>query len=157
MGRYVWGKAAGAVLLAVGIAAASGCSSSDGEDTKVSGGKPKTVSVQAAAKKFKDTIDTEGCGDRMEPGSCWAEMKSVMKSARVLRKAMNADKSVGADFWTEAYTLIDKMEEGIAEGKDLGGAAEGESLDAASARSNRGEVFGSAHDLYDWLDEHPVK
>ncbi|MET8668179.1 hypothetical protein ABZV87_28070 [Streptomyces tendae] len=25
---------------------------------------------------------------------------------------MNAEKSVGADFWTEAYTLIDTMEKG---------------------------------------------
>ncbi|MFD3479890.1 hypothetical protein [Streptomyces sp. NPDC058695] len=157
MGRHVWGKSAGAVLLAVGIVAASGCSSSGDEDGKASVQKPKTVSVQAATKKFQNAVDTEGCGDRMEPGSCWEEMQTVTKSARDLRNAMNADKSVGADFWTEAYTLIDEMEEGIAVGKDLGGASEGENVDLVADRSNRDEVFGSAHDLYDWLDEHPVE
>ncbi|MFJ3224053.1 hypothetical protein ACIPJS_11855 [Streptomyces sp. NPDC086783] len=80
-----------------------------------------------------------------------------MKSARTLRKAMNGDETVGADFWTEAYALIDTMEDGFAEGQDLGGAGEDESVDVATARSNRDEVFGSSHKLSDWLDEHPIK
>lgn len=62
---------------------------------------------------------------------------------------------MGPEFWTEAYALIDTMEEGIAVGDDKGAAVADEVT--AKALSNRDEVFGSAHDLVDWLDEHPTK
>jgi hypothetical protein len=149
MGRYIWGKTAGALLLAVTVAAASGCSSSDDQpDTKPAA---KTVSFDDAAATFQAAVtkfDTDGGCPEQEPGTCWEQMTAVMEPARELRKAMNAEKSVGADFWSQAYALIDTMEKGIAVGEDQGATALG---------SNRPEVLGSAHDLADWLDAHPIK
>ncbi|MGW4756280.1 hypothetical protein [Streptomyces chartreusis] len=55
---------------------------------------------------------------------------------------------MGADFWTDAYALIDTMEKGIAVGDDKGATAVG---------THRPDVLGSAHDVSDWLDEHPIK
>jgi hypothetical protein len=66
---------------------------------------------------------------------------------------MNAEKSVGPEFWTEAYALIDTMEEGLAVGEDLGVPAGAEAIPELT---NRDDVFGSAHDLADWLDAHPI-
>ncbi|MFE1391111.1 hypothetical protein ACFW5M_33865 [Streptomyces albogriseolus] len=51
---------------------------------------------------------------------------------------MNGEKSVGPEFWTNAYALIDKMEKGLEPGEDLG---------VNEMTSNRPAVFGSAHDL----------
>jgi hypothetical protein len=82
-------------------------------------------------------------------------MQALMKPGRDLRKAMNAEKSVGADFWTDAYALIDTMEDGIAVGEDQGVPVA--DTEMAAMMSNRDEVLGSAHDLSDWLDAHPVK
>ncbi|MGW2496239.1 hypothetical protein ACWCV2_17275 [Streptomyces pseudogriseolus] len=157
MGRHAWGKTVSALVLAVTVAAASGCSSSDDAgDTKPTGtaaAKAKTVGMPEAAETFQAAVtkfDTDGgCLDE-EPGTCWDQMQALMKPARDLRAAMNAEKSVGADYWSEAYTLIDTMEEGIAVGEDKGAA--GGSADL----TNRDDVLGSAHDLSDWLDEHPI-
>ncbi|MFE9976614.1 hypothetical protein ACFYRD_39445 [Streptomyces hirsutus] len=55
-----------------------------------------------------------------EAGTCWDKMNTVVGSARDLRKSMNAEKRVGPEFWTGAYTLIDTMENGIAVGEDQG-------------------------------------
>jgi hypothetical protein len=82
-------------------------------------------------------------------------MNTIVDSARDLRKAMNADKSVGADFWTEAYAMIDTMEKGIAVGEDLGAPAGAATNSDMTNRDD--DVFGSAHDLADWLDAHPIK
>ncbi|MFF4036007.1 hypothetical protein ACFYZ2_40750 [Streptomyces sviceus] len=151
MGRHTWGKAAGALVLAATVAAMSGCSNSDDSSDAKPAAKAKTVSVgettttfQAAVTKF----DTDGGCLEKEPGTCWEQMQALMKPARDLRKAMNSEKSVGADFWTDAYALIDTMEKGIAVGEDKGATAVG---------TNRPDVLGSAHDLSNWLDEHPIK
>ncbi|MFE3139674.1 hypothetical protein [Streptomyces scopuliridis] len=56
---------------------------------------------------------------------------------------MNADKQTGPEFSSPAYVLLDKMEDGMGVGED--------------AFSNRPAVLGSAHDLSDWLDEHPTQ
>lgn len=69
-----------------------------------------------------------------------------MEPARTLRKAMNADKG-GPEYWSEAYALINIMEKGVGVGEDKGATAIG---------TNRPDVLGSAHDLSDWRDEHPV-
>ncbi|MEV5666291.1 hypothetical protein [Streptomyces flaveolus] len=89
-----------------------------------------------------------GCKS-MEPGTCFEEMEALLGPARTLREAMNAEKSVSADFWSEAYVLIDRMEKGVAVGVDQGGSL-------ANTTSNRPLVFGSAHDLSRWLDAHPI-
>ncbi|WP_395575748.1 hypothetical protein [Streptomyces sp. BK79] len=81
-------------------------------------------------------------------------MNTIVGSARDLRKAMNAEKGVGADFWTEAYALIDIMEKGLAAGEDQGAPAGAATI---PEMTNRDDVFGSAHDLVDWLDAHPIK
>jgi hypothetical protein len=141
MGRHIWGKTVRALVLAVTVTAVSGCGSSSDEDTAA---KP------AAKAKF----DTDGGCPGKEPGTCWEQMQALMKPARDLRKAMNTEKSVGADFWTEAYVLIDAMEKGIAVGDDQGVPVADEEM--AALMSNRDDVFGSAHDLSDWLDENPV-
>lgn len=160
MGRHLWGKTAGGVVLAVVMAAASGCSNSSGEDTA----KPaatetaKTPSVQEAAAAFQAAVEKQdadgGCPER-EAGTCWEQMLAVMEPARELRKAANADKETGPEFWSEAYALIDTMEDGISVGVDQGVPVADEVM--AAALSNRDDVFGSAHDLSDWLDQHPVK
>lgn len=80
------------------------------------------------------------------------QMMALMTPARDLRGAMNAEKSVGGGFWTEAYAVIDTMEKGIAVGEDQGDPAGAAMLPEAS---NRDDVLGSAHDLSDWLDQHP--
>jgi hypothetical protein len=52
-------------------------------------------------------------------------MQALMKPARDLRKAANADKGTGPEFWSEAYALIDTKEDGIAVGEDKGATAIG--------------------------------
>ncbi|MET7573370.1 hypothetical protein ABZT04_33470 [Streptomyces sp. NPDC005492] len=152
MGRHIWGKTAGALVLAVmTVAAASGCSSSDAKADAKPAAKAKTVDLGKATTTFQAAVtkfDTDGGCLEQEPDTCWEQMQALMEPARTLRKAMNAEKSVGADFWTDAYALIDTMEKGIAVGEDQGATAVG---------TNRPDVLGSAHDLSDWLDEHPIK
>ncbi|WP_409097635.1 hypothetical protein [Streptomyces galilaeus] len=133
----------------------SGCSGSDNEGDAKPAAKAKTVSVEGATTTFQDAVtkfDTDGGCLEKEPGTCWEQMQALVEPARTLRKAMNSEKSVGADFWTEAYTLIDTMEDGIAVGEDQGVPAGG-----ATELTNRDDVFGSAHDLSDWLDKNPIK
>ncbi|MEU8454403.1 hypothetical protein [Streptomyces griseoaurantiacus] len=150
MGRYRWGTATVGALLTVTMAATSGC----GGDTKAStaDNKPAAVapSFSKAAAAFQDEAANAYLDDECteEAGTCWDKMKHIVASARVLRKAMNGEKSVGPEFWTDAYALIDKMEKGLEPGEDLG---------VNEMTSNRPAVFGSAHDLADWLDEHPIK
>ncbi|GHA43647.1 hypothetical protein GCM10010329_78200 [Streptomyces spiroverticillatus] len=106
---------------------------------------PAVPSVTAAAKAFQEAVTnfdtTDGCP--RPAGECWDKMQAVAKPARTLREAMNADKAVGPEFWTQAYVLLDKMEKGMAVGSDK--------------ITNRPDVLGSAHDLTDWLSEHPVQ
>lgn len=142
------------VLIAAAVMGTSACGGEAAAQKKPA--KKPMVSVQAAAREFQDAVELSGCED-VAPGTCWDQMEALTRLARTLRTAMNADKSVGAEFWTDAYALIDTMEEGIDVGEDLGGVAEGESIDAAGERSNRDEVLGSANRLSDWLDAHPVK
>ncbi|MER5916438.1 hypothetical protein ABT124_40130 [Streptomyces sp. NPDC001982] len=149
MGRYTWGQAVTGMVLAATVAAVSGCGgNAEAENKKPAA--PKTVSVAKAAADFKaavDDYDTIGC-ESTEPDTCWEQMQAVIEPARKLRKAMNADKSVSPEFYSGAYALINKMEKGVAVGEDLG---------ASALNTNRPDVFGSAHDLSDWLDEHPTK
>ncbi|MFI6874902.1 hypothetical protein ACIBL6_15825 [Streptomyces sp. NPDC050400] len=161
MGRLLWGKVTGTMFLAMGIAAASGCSF-DAKDARApSARKPRTVSVQTATMRFQDAVaeyDMTGC-ESHQPGTCWEQMLAVIKPARELRKAMHTDKSVNADAYRSAYALIEKMERGIAVGKDRRALeyGNGDDLGAIAPPTNRPAVFGSAHELNDWLDEHPVK
>ncbi|MFB6527227.1 hypothetical protein [Streptomyces sp. NPDC056399] len=145
-----WGRAIGGVVLAV--AAVSGCGGSNGEDNaaKPSASAPAIAaapSVAEAVSAFQEAVvkfDVDGgCLDKA-PDTCWAQMQAVMEPARELRKAANADEA-GPAFWSEAYVLIDAMEQGIATGKDLG---------AEDPATNRPHVLGSAHKLSRWLDAH---
>lgn len=151
MGRNVWGKTFGGLVLAVTVTAVSGCGS-DGGSTAEKPAAPSTPaagSVKDAAAALKAAVaefDTVGCPE-MAPDTCWDQMQAVMEPARELRKAANADKA-GPAFWSEAYVLIDKMEKGIATGKDLG---------ASHPDTNRPDVLGSAHELSRWLDAHPTQ
>ncbi|MEU1039675.1 hypothetical protein ACFYP4_08715 [Streptomyces sp. NPDC005551] len=152
----ICGRATAAALTAIVVMGVSGCGGDADADAEHKPGVAVAPAFRAASSTFQGQVEAGSC-ESMEPDSCWGEMQALMKSARTLRKAMNGEETVSADFWTEAYTLIDTMEGGVAEGQDLGGAGEGESVDAAAARSNRDEVFGSGHQLSDWLDEHPIK
>ncbi|MFI7415318.1 hypothetical protein ACIBU0_42460 [Streptomyces sp. NPDC049627] len=150
MGRHIWGKTVGALVLGATVAAASGCSSSSDDAKPAAASSPKTVSVADATTEFQDMVtkfDEDGGCLEKEPGTCWEQMQALVQPARGLRKAMRAEKSVGPEFWTEAYALIDKMEAGIAVGRDRG---------ATAIDTNRPDVLGSAHDLSDWLDENPI-
>jgi hypothetical protein len=151
MGK-MWGKRAAGVMLACTLAALSGCSSSDDS----SNGKTATTaaaaapSLEKATSAFQDAVAEEAQGScPQEAGTCWDEMTNVIQPARTLRKAMQAHKGVSAEFWSPAYAIIDKMEDGYAVGEDQGGGINNTS-------SNRVAVFGGAHDLSDWLDEHPT-
>jgi hypothetical protein len=152
-----WGAAASitfAVAAAVGVA---GCGGNAEADAKKPPAKAKTPSLTDATTTFQAAVtkfDTDGGCPEKESGTCWEQMQALMKPARDLRKAMNAEKSVGADFFTEAYVLIDSMEEGIAVGEDQGVPVADEEM--AALMSNRDDVLGSAHDLSDWLDAHPT-
>jgi hypothetical protein len=156
MGRHIWGKTVGALVLAVTVGAVSGCSSSgdegDARPTVTAAAKADTADLAEATTAFQDAVvdwDVSGGCESMEAGTCFAGMEALMEPARTLRKAMNAEKSVGADFWTEAYVLIDHMEKGVAVGVDQGGGG-------GNVTSNRPDVFGSAHELSRWLDAHPL-
>ncbi|MEU9355049.1 hypothetical protein AB0D65_29645 [Streptomyces griseoloalbus] len=158
MGRHIWGKTAGALVLAVTVAAVSGCGSSDDEDggksATTAAAKAKAPSVQEATITFQDAVtkfDTDGGCLEQAPGTCWEQMQALMAPARDLRKAANAHKESGPEFWSEAYALIDTMEDGIAVGEDQGVPA------GSAALTNRDDVLGSAHKLSDWLDAHPVQ
>ncbi|QFG13200.1 hypothetical protein SEA_GILGAMESH_8 [Streptomyces phage Gilgamesh] len=159
MGRHIWGKTAGALVLAAVVAAASGCSSSDDEGS----GKPaataaaaaKAPSVGEATATFQEAVtkfDTDGGCLEQAPGTCWEQMQALMAPARDLRKAANAHKETGPEFWSEAYVLIDTMETGIAVGEDQGVPAVQD-----TSLTNRDDVLGSAHKLSDWLTAHPVQ
>ncbi|MBK3639491.1 hypothetical protein [Streptomyces sp. MBT33] len=129
----------------------SGCTSSADEDSEKPAAKAKTVSVEHATTTFQDAVtqfDTAGGCLEKEPGTCWDQMQALVEPARTLRKAMNTEKSVSADFWSPAFELIDTMEKGIALGEDKGATAIG---------TNRPDVLGSAHDLSDWLNENPIE
>ncbi|WP_181383924.1 hypothetical protein [Streptomyces sp. NWU339] len=154
-----WGAAASITFAVAAVAGLSGC----GGDAEADAKKPaasataQAATLDDAATTFQDAVtkhDTDGGCLEQEPGTCWEQMQALIEPARTLRKAMNAEKSVGADFWTEAYTLIDTMEEGVAVGDDQGAPA-GAATDLST--TNRDDVFGSAHDLVDWLDAHPIK
>ncbi|MFJ4880160.1 hypothetical protein ACIP93_33800 [Streptomyces sp. NPDC088745] len=151
MGRHIWGKTVGALVLTVTVAAVSGCGgSSDGDTAAKPAAKAKAVDLKAATDTFQAAVtkfDEDGGCLEQEPGTCWKQMQALMEPARTLRKAMNSEKSVGPEFWTGAYALVDTMEKGIAVGEDKGATAYG---------TNRPNVFGSAHKLADWLDAHPI-
>ncbi|WP_406356289.1 hypothetical protein [Streptomyces sp. NBC_00658] len=146
-----WGAAANITFVAVAVMGVSGCGGEAEAEVKKSPAASATaLSVGDATTAFQDmagTLYLDGECTK-EAGTCWDRMTTAVKSARDLRKAMNAEKSVGPEFWTEAYALIDTMEEGYAVGEDLG---------ADAVNTNRPDVFGSAHDLVDWLDAHPIQ
>jgi hypothetical protein len=149
-----WGAAASitfAVAAAIGV---SGC----GGGAEADAGKPvataKTLSLAEATTTFQAAVekfDADGGCLEQEPGTCWEQMQALMEPARDLRKAANADKETGPEFWSEAYALISTMEKGIAVGEDQGVPAGG-----ATGLTNRDDILGSAHDLADWLNENPV-
>ncbi|GHH22246.1 hypothetical protein [Streptomyces lanatus] len=151
MGRQFWGKTVGTLALAAAtVAGASGCSGSSDKNTAKPAAKAEPLSVTEATTTFQAAVtkfDEDGGCLEKAPGTCWEQMQAVMKPARDLRKAANADRDTGAEFWSEAYALIDTMEDGIAVGEDKGATAIG---------TNRPDVLGSAHDLSEWLDRNPV-
>ncbi|GHE43493.1 hypothetical protein GCM10018785_11300 [Streptomyces longispororuber] len=151
----MWGKAVGALVLAATVAAASGCGGSGDEDTsKPTAKAEKAPGVKAAVTAFQDAVtefDEDGGCVEKKPGTCWPQMKALMKPARDLRKAANADTKNGPKFWSKAYALISTMEKGFKVGDDQGVPA-GESMTS----TNRDEVFGSARELSVWLDQHPT-
>ncbi|MFZ3557168.1 hypothetical protein [Streptomyces sp. BH055] len=138
------------VMIAAAVMGTSACGGEAEAQKKPASAKPKAMSLDTATAKFQKAVedfDLVGCESKA-PDTCWEQMTAVMKPARDLRKSMNAEKSVGAGFFTEAYALIDTMEDGIGVGQDLG---------AMVADTNRPKVLGSAHDLAEWLDAHPTK
>ncbi|MCL7430527.1 hypothetical protein [Streptomyces sp. YS415] len=152
-----WGAAASITLAVVAAAGVSGC----GGDAEADAKKPAAASAKApsfskASRAFQDVAANAYLDDvcTTEAGTCWDKMNTTVDAARDLRKAMNAEKSVGPEFWTEAYKLIDTMEEGLAVGEDQGAPAGAATLPEAT---NRDDIFGSAHDLADWLDAHLIK
>ncbi|MGC5236850.1 hypothetical protein [Streptomyces albogriseolus] len=127
----------------------SGCGGGSETSEKAKPSAPAAPSLNTATTAFQDAVASGDCPST-EPGTCWEQMQTLIKRARVLRKAMNAHKDTGPELWSEAYVLIDKMEKGVAVGEDRGGGLN-------NVTSNRPDVFGSAHDLSRWLDAHPVE
>ncbi|WP_157856902.1 hypothetical protein [Streptomyces sp. PRh5] len=132
------------MLLAAAVMGTNACGG-ETEPQKQPAAKPKAPSVSEATTTFQNAVDefdtSDGCPEAA--GECWDKMQAVAKPMRALRKAMNADKATGPEFWREAYVLLDKMQDGMDVGED--------------AFTNRPAVLGSAHDLSDWLDEHPTR
>lgn len=92
MGRYVRGKTVGVLVLAVTMAAASGCSSSDNTDYAKPAATVGTAGVGKTTTTFKASVakfDSDGGCLEQEPGTCWEQMLAVMAPARALRRAMN--------------------------------------------------------------------
>ncbi|AXI91344.1 hypothetical protein SAM9427_36880 (plasmid) [Streptomyces sp. ETH9427] len=139
------------MVLAAVVAGVSGCGGGSEKSEAAKPSAPAAPSLSAATTAFQDAVADHGSGGcpSTEPGTCWEEMQALIKPARTLRKAMNAHKDTGPEFWSEAYVFIDKMEKGVAVGEDRGGGLN-------NVTSNRPDVFGSAHDLSRWLDAHPV-
>lgn len=139
-----WGKTAALMVLAVMMLGTSACGG-EAEAQKPQADKPKPPGVTEATSAFQNAVAdfdaSDGCPKAT--GECWDKMQAVAAPAKTLRKAMNADKATGPAFWREAYVLLDTMEDGMAVGEDT--------------FTNRPDVLGSAHDLVDWLDEHPVR
>ncbi len=133
------------MLLAAAVMAGASACGGEAEAQKKAPAKAKAPSVAAATKTFQAAVEnfdaSDGCPEAV--GECWDKMKAVAAPARTLRKAMNADKRTGPDFYSPAYALIDKMEDGMDVGEDT--------------FTNRPDVLGSAHNLADWLDEHPTQ
>jgi hypothetical protein len=147
MGRIQWGKATVGVLLSVvATVTLSGCGGGGAEAAPKPSASPAGPDLGEAITVFQDAVTTfdltNGCTSQV-PGTCWDKMTAVMEPARELRKAMNAHQGTGPAFWSEAYVLLDTMEEGMAVGEDR--------------FVNRPKVLGSAHDLSRWLDAHPVQ
>lgn len=150
--RLMWGKCAAGVVLAVTLAAVSGCSSSDDSSSgkKATTAAAAAPSLEKATSAFQDAVSVNASGScPEEAGTCWDEMTNIIKPTRTLRKAMRANKAVGAEFWSPAYAIMDKMEDAYAVGEDEGGGIN-------NTTSNRIAVLGGAHDLSDWLDAHPT-
>ncbi|MET9959411.1 hypothetical protein ABZ128_10065 [Streptomyces sp. NPDC006326] len=139
-----WGAAASITFAAAAAVTMTGCGGAADAEPQAATAKPSVVSLSTATTRFQDAVTkfdlTDGCPK--ETGSCWDKMTAVMEPARELRKAMNAH-SAGPAFWSEAYSLIDKMEGGMAAGEDR--------------FSNRPAVLGSAHELSRWLNAHPAQ
>ncbi|MFB6772826.1 hypothetical protein [Streptomyces sp. NPDC056337] len=152
-----WGAAASITFAVAAVVGVSGCGGdAEADAEKPASASPTAPSFSKASEAFRDVAANAYLDDMctQEAGTCWDKMNTIVESARDLRKAMNAEKSVGADFWTEAYTLIDTMEKGLAVGEDQGAPAGAATI---PEMTNRDDVFGSAHDLVDWLDAHPIK
>ncbi|WP_208874824.1 hypothetical protein [Streptomyces sp. PBH53] len=144
MGSTTWGKAAAGALLAAAMMTTSACGG-DAEAGNKPAASPSVPSVTAAAETFQDAVvefdSTDGCPQAT--GECWDKMQAIAEPAGELRKAMNADAKAGPEFYSPAYALLDKIEEGMSVGSDT--------------FTNRPLVLGSAHELSRWLDEHPVQ
>lgn len=108
--------------------------------------------VTATFQDAVTTFDTDGGCLEQESGIRWDWMTVVMTPARDLWKAMDAEKSVGPEFWAGAYALSDTMEKGIAVDQDQGVPASD-----IKELTNRNDVLGSAHDLSDWLDARSIR
>ncbi|WP_192342379.1 hypothetical protein [Streptomyces sp. VITNK9] len=153
-----WGAAASITFAVAAVVGVSGCA----EDAEADGNKPAAAAASPTAPSFdkvstafRDVAASAYLDDvcTQEAGTCWDKMNTVVDAARDLRKAIDAEKSVGPEFWSGAYTLIDTMEKGIAVGEDQGAEAGAATL---PEMTNRDDIFGSAHDLVDWLDAHPI-
>jgi hypothetical protein len=127
-----------AAVVVLGAAACGGQTEAKPE-AKASPTAPSVTEAREAFQGDLRRLQIAGC-----PPDCTTDLQQISHYAGELRKAMNADPKVGAEFYSPAYALIDKIQTGA---RAVDGTVE----------SQRPQVLGPAHDLSDWLDEHPTQ
>lgn len=137
-----WGAAASLLVLGAVTFGMTGCGGAEAA-AKAPAASPseKPPSVSAAGKAYADDLNKLAWGGC--PDDCDPDLNEIVANARTLRKAMNTDPA-GATFWSPAYRLIDRIEEGRAKVQ-------------GDARWNRALILGPAHELNDWLSQHPTQ
>ncbi|MDX2530838.1 hypothetical protein [Streptomyces europaeiscabiei] len=93
-----WGAAASITFAVVAAVGVSGCGGdADTDAKKPAAASAKALSFSEASKAFQDIATTAYLDDvcTKEAGTCWDKMNTIADSARDLRKAMNAETSVG--------------------------------------------------------------
>ncbi|MFF0754354.1 hypothetical protein [Streptomyces sp. NPDC004267] len=154
-----WGRCTVALLAAVTMAGAAGCSG------KAEAGAKPAASTAAAKKPGKPvkvqwdesmewwTAHDLGCVDGSavgeNPEGCAVRVQDYVDDVRKIRKAMNGDAAAPAGFYSEAYVIIDRLEK-------YAGTPAGES-DTQGWLAARPLIWMQGQALGKWIEAHPLQ
>ncbi|MEU1895708.1 hypothetical protein [Streptomyces pristinaespiralis] len=146
MGRQQWGKTAVGVMVAAAVMVTSGCGGEAEAKKPAASASPSVTAtaptLEESVRHYQDDmrdLNVQGC-----PADCGKELSEVYNNALSLRKSMNDSEAAPGTF-TEAYRLIDELQQGYIVGADM------------SEEAGRPLVLGPARELNTWLNEHPVE